>query len=179
MKKIATLFLIAALFYNVLGFYVVFAMQQEQVWITSIEDTDCQNFKVFKFNINPYGYIVDSGFESANEDFAIDGKIYHVFKKRIQNNVLKFYCLNNEKSAVSSNLKKLVDNQLFDSDSKKENSNKKLLKCLIKDYVATNNDSLQTVSVKVDVLTTLFLRDIASSLRTGHYTLNYPPPNMI
>jgi len=179
MRKIATLLLIAALFYNVLGFYVVFTMQQEQVWISSVEETDNQNFEVFTFNINPYGYIVDSGFESANEDISVEGKIYHVFKKRIQNNVLKFYCLKNVKSVINSDLKKIVDNQLFDSDSKNDSSNKKLVKCLIKDYIPNIAIVSPTVSIATPPPIALRTHHITKNLLTGYYTLNYPPPNMI
>src|SRR6476660_2969721 len=95
MKKIASLFLIVTLFYNVLGFYMTFAEQQEQVWVNAMEKTDDSNFEVIEIKITPYAYIVDSGFEDANEDFVIENKVYHVFKKRIVNNVLKLYCLKN------------------------------------------------------------------------------------
>ena len=70
MKKIASLFLVVTLFYNVLGLYTIFAEQQQQMWVNSMEKTDDSNFEVIEVAINPYAYIVDSGFEYANEDLG-------------------------------------------------------------------------------------------------------------
>ncbi|MFP9097824.1 hypothetical protein ACLI09_02115 [Flavobacterium sp. RHBU_24] len=179
MKKIASLFLIAALFYNVLGFYMIFAEQREQVWVAAMEKTEEQNFEVIELTINPYGYIVDSGFENANEEIVVGNKSYHVFKKRIQNNVLKFYCLrNSDKKVFSSDFKKIVDSHLFDTDSNKENSSKKIIKSHIKDFIPNNqnivlNDNFITHPV------TISSYHPQSALLSGYFTLNYPPPNMV
>ena len=180
MKKIASLFLIAALFYNVLGFYMIFAEQQEQVWVNAMEKTDESHFEIFKVSINPYGYIVDSGFENVNEDIVVKNKSYHVFKKRIQNNVLQFYCLRNTtKLAFSKDLKKIVDSQLFDTDSNKDNSTKKLVKSFIKDFIP-NNDPCNLLSGTITVFPDALLSyDPESILRSGYITIHYPPPNMV
>jgi len=179
MKKLASLFLIAALFYNVLGFYMIFAEQQEQVWVAAMEETEEQNYEVIEFTINPYGYIVDSGFENVNEEIVVGNKSYHVFKKRIQNNVLKFYCLrNSDKKVFSRDFKKIVDNHLFDTNSNKENSNKKIIKSHIKDFISNNlniilNDATVTYRVAISAY------HPQSALLSGHFTINYPPPNMV
>ena len=61
----------------------------------AMEKIDDSKFEVIKVNINPYAYIVDSGFENVNEDMVVNNKTYHVFKNRIRNNVLELYCLKN------------------------------------------------------------------------------------
>jgi len=179
MNKIASLFLITALFYNVLGFYRIFAEQQEQVWVAAMEQTDDTNFEIIEVTINPYGYIVDSGFENANEDIVVDNKGYHVFKKRIQDNVLKFYCLRKVDEMFSTDLKKIVDTHLFDTNSNKENSNKKIIKSFIKDFLPTNSSiSLAAVARNTFLVTSLSYHP-KSALLTGYFTMNYPPPNMV
>ena len=121
MKKIASLFLIVTLFYNVLGFYITFAEQKEQMWVNAMEKNENQNFEIIEVKITPYAYVVDSGIEEANEDVVIKNKTYHVFKKRIQNNVLKLYCLKNSRNQVlSKDLKKWsIINYLIPAPTKK------------------------------------------------------------
>ena len=180
MKRIASLFLIVTLFYNVLGFYMMFAEQQEQVWVNSMEKTNNANFEIIEIQINPYAYIVDSGIETVNEDLVIENKIYHVFKKRIQNNVLKLYCLKNSHSEVlSKDLKKIVDSQLFDTNSNKENPNKKLMKSFIKDYISNDTISFESNLKLVSYFTLLHSYYLKKDILSGYFTTNDPPPDMV
>ncbi|WP_426484944.1 hypothetical protein [Flavobacterium sp. 2] len=181
MKKIASLFLIVTLFYNVLGFYMMFAEQQEQVWVTAMEKTEDSNFEVIEVQIDPYAYVVDSGFEEVNEDFTIENKTYHVFKKRIVNNVLKLYCLKNSYTKVfSKDLKKIVDSQIFDTSSNKENPSKKLMKSFITDYIP-NNDTIDLVvtASKVFFPEKLCPYTPKRDLLSGYFTTICPPPDMV
>jgi hypothetical protein len=179
MKKLASLFLILTLFYNVLGYYMMFADQKQQTWVTAMEKTDDSKFEVIKVNINPYAYIVDSGFENANEDVVVNHKTYHVFKKRIQNNVLELYCLKNSHQAVISNdLKDSVDNQLFNSSSSKENPVKKLFKSLLTDYIS--NDAIDyNLYSDINHSTVVCYFNINLAILPGFYTLNYSPPDLV
>jgi hypothetical protein len=180
MKRIASLFLIVTLFYNVLGFYIMFAEQKEQVWVNAMEKTDDSNFEIIEVKINPYAYVVDSGIEDTNEDFVINNKTYHVFKKRIVNNVLKLYCLkNSHNQALSQDLKKIVDSQLFDADSDKENPSKKLMKSFIQDYIPGSSVNLIPDSVKLVSTVKLNSYTPQKNLLSGYFTANYPPPDMV
>ncbi|MTH17659.1 hypothetical protein [Flavobacterium sp. LC2016-01] len=180
MKKIASLFLIVTLFYNVLGFYIMFAEQQEQVWVTAMEKTDDSNFEVIEVEIDPYAYVVDSGFEEVNEDFTIENKTYHVFKKRIVNNVLKLYCLKNHNSKVfNKDLVKIVDSQIFDSSSNKENPNKKLVKSFITDYISIDTIDLTVSDSKAFFPAKLYPDTPKRDLLSGYLTSISPPPDMV
>lgn len=179
MNKIASLFLIAALFYNVLGFYMMIAEQQQQVWVAANEKTCDLNFEVVEVNINPYAYIVDSGFEKVNEDIVIKNVSYHVFKKRIQNNVLKFYCLRQlNKNVISNDFKEIVDCQLYDTNSNKEDSGKKLIKSFSKDFI-NHNPSILTTNPTAFFPVTVVTYKPQKTLPSGYNTINYPPPNMV
>lgn len=180
MKRIASLFLIVTLFYNVLGFYIMFAEQQQQVWVNAMEKTDNSNFEVIEIKINPYAYVVDSGFEYANEDVVIGNKTYHVFKKRITNNILKLYCLKNAQQKVLSNdFKKIVDSQIFDNDSNKENPSKKLMKSFIQDYIPNDTINLVITTTKLVFPSSLNSYNPKEDLLSGYSTTNYPPPDMV
>ncbi len=180
MKKIASLFLVVTLFYNVLGLYTIFAEQQEQIWVNSMEKTDESNFEVIEVAINPYAYIVDSGFEYANEDLVIDNKTYHVFKKRIVNNVLKLYCLKNfHNESLTKKLKKIVDSQLFDTNSNKENPSKKLMKSFVQDYIPNDSNNLVISTAKLISPVILNSCNREEDLLSGYFTTNYPPPDMV
>ncbi|WP_026728894.1 hypothetical protein [Flavobacterium denitrificans] len=181
MKKIASLFLIVTLFYNVLGFYIMFAEQQEQVWVSAMEKTQDSDFEVIEIQIDPYAYVVDSGFEEVNEDLTIENKIYHVFKKRIVNNVLRLYCLKNANAKVFSNdLKKIVDSQIFDTSSNKENPSKKVMKSFITDYIP-NNDTIDLVltASKAFFPGKLCTYTPKRDLLSGYFTTICPPPDMV
>lgn len=157
----------------------MFTDQKEQTWVSAMEKVDESKFEVFEFNINPYAYIVDSGFEEANEDVLINNTVYHVFKNRIQNNVLKLYCLKNtHQEVVNKDLRNLVDNQLGDFNSNKENPAKKLLKSFVKDYIPNDIDTYE--------LNSHFIFNSASispavknELQDGFFTTHCPPPNVI
>lgn len=179
MKKIASLFLIAALFYNALGLYIIFAEQQQQVWVAAMEQTYDSDFEVIEVAINSYGYIDDSGVEDANEDIVVNNKSYHIFKKRIQGNILKLYCLkNSDEKQLSTNLAKVVDGQFFDKDSNKEHSTKKVIKYPKKDCISYNPEILVTTITVAPVSVTVVSYPVNSNVLSGYFTLNYPPPNM-
>ena len=158
----------------------MFAEQQEQVWVTAMEKTDNSNFEIIEIKITPYAYVVDSGIEDANEDFVINNKTYHVFKKRIQNNVLQLYCLKSaHNEALNKDLKKIVDSQLFDDNSNKENPSKKLMKSFIQDYIQGNTIVFISTSIKLVSPVTLNSYPPQKNLLSGYFTTNDPPPDMV
>ena len=136
MKRIASLFLLVSLFYNVLGYYLMFAYHDEQAWVSAIEKTPDSEFQVIELNATLYSFIEDTDFEYVNENVVIENKSYHIFKKRIQNNILSLYYLRNSYGdVIGKDLKDIVNNQLFDSTPSKNSPIKKLLKTFLQDYI--------------------------------------------
>ena len=157
----------------------MFAEQQEHAWVTAMEKNDNSNFEIIEVNITPYAYIVDSGIEDVNEDFVINNKTYHVFKKRIQNNVLKLYCLKNSHNEVfNKDLKKIVNSQLFDDNSNKENPSKKIMKSFIQDYIPSSAINLTPALVELVSVVILNSYTPQQNILSGHFITNYPPPDM-
>ena len=179
MKRIASLFLIVTLFYNVLGYYLMFAQQEEQAWVASMEKNEVSEFKVIHLNASLYSFIEDRDFEYVNENVTIHNKTYHVFKKRIQNNILSLYYLpNSHQDEVGKSLNDIVDNQLFNNSSSKNSPVKKLLKSFIKDYL-TNTAICFTFSPEKEAEVTVFNKNPKESLNSGHLTLSYTPPDFV
>jgi hypothetical protein len=179
MKRIAILFLLLTLFYNVLGYYLMFDFQKEQTWVASMENSSNAKFKVLKLNASVYTFMDDTDLEEVNENITIGNKSYHVFKKKIQNNILSLYYLpSSEGNTVSKDLKDIVDNQLFNSSSSKENPTKKLLKSFLKDYIANENACFECNKTLVQKTATLQILPNKAVL-SGYFSSNYPPPDFV
>lgn len=177
MKRIASLFLVVTLFYNVMGYYLMFAYQEEQAWVSSMEKRHDSEFQIIKLNATLYSFIEDTDFEYVNEDVVINNKSYHIFKKRIQNNILSLYYLrNSHQDAISRDLKDIVDNQLFNGSSSKESPVKKLLKSFLKDYVS-NTAVCFAFSPEKEAEVVAINENPIASLRSGHRALSYTPPD--
>ena len=179
MKRIASLFLVVTLFYNVMGYYLMFAYQEEQAWVSSMEKRHDSEFQVIKLNATLYSFIEDTDFEYVNEDVVINNKSYHIFKKRIQNNILSLYYLrNSHQDVISQDLKDIVANQLFNGSSSKESPVKKLLKSFLKDYVPNTTVCFAFSPEKETEVVAINENPIAS-LRSGHLGLSYTPPDFV
>jgi hypothetical protein len=162
-----------------MGYYLMFAYQEEQAWVSSMEKKHDSEFQVIQLNATLYSFIEDTDFEYVNEDVVINNKSYHIFKKRIQNNILSLYYLrNSHQDAISQDLKDIVDNQLFNGSSSKESPVKKLLKSFLKDYVA-NSAVCVDFSPKTTILSIEPIITPNQALDSGYISLSYSPPDFV
>lgn len=179
MKRIASLFLLATLFYNVLGYYTMFAYQKEQTWVSSMEKIPSSEFQVLRLNASVYSFVEDTDFEYVNENVIINNKSYHIFKKRIQNNILSLYYLRNSYGdVIGKDLNEIVDNQLFNSTPSKESPAKKLLKSSLPDYIP-NNPICIDFSAKTDLNSIEPIITPNLALDSGYISLSYSPPDIV
>jgi hypothetical protein len=179
MKRLATLFLIVTLFYNMIGYYLMFAYKEQQTWVARMEKTTHTDFRVMRLNASLYSFAEDTEFEEVNEDVIINNKSYHIFKKQVKNNVLSLYYLpNTNENTVSKDLHDIVDSQLFNSGSSKDSPVKKLLKSFIKDYI-DNPEVCIPMPTNAVALTDLFYANDAEFTNPGHLSLPYSPPDFI
>lgn len=144
MKKKAAFLLILTLlmtlFYNVIGYYLIQSYQKEQTWVASMKNIPDAEFQVIKLNASLYSFIDDAEMEIVNENITINNNSYHVFKKKIQNNIIYLYYLRDfHESESKDNLTKIVDSQNFNDNSTSNNPIKKPLKSFLKDYVFENH----------------------------------------
>jgi hypothetical protein len=180
MKKTASALLILILtstfLYNVVGYYLLVSLEKEQAWVSAVQKSTNQNFKVIKLNASVYSFMDDTDFEFVNENVVINKNVYHVFKKRIKDNIISLYYLpNKQQSATQVSLKKLVDNDLYENAPLSKKPLEKLFKSLIKDYVPS-----QYYSKKHALETSMaYLSDDShpkGRLHAGYKTLAYAPP---
>ena len=147
MKRLASVFLIASLFYNVIGYYLLFHQKEEHQWVSSMQEKATTEYQVLEVNASIYSFVQDTDFEYVNQNIEINNTYYHVFKKRIKNNILYLYYLpNKHQDKISSELTNLVNQQLFDDSPSKESPAKKLLKTVVTDYLVTKPLSISTPS---------------------------------
>jgi len=179
MKQIASLFLIVTLFYNAMGYYLIFAYHKEQAWVSSMEKIHESEFQILKLNASLYSFVEDTDFEYVNENVVVNNKTYHIFKKRIKDNVLSLYYLrNSHHESIDQDFKDIVDNQLFNTSSSKESPVKKLLKSFLQDYVISSDFSY-SFSTKNNTTELVFTNFPEEPLLSGHPTLSYTPPDLI
>lgn len=155
----------------------MFVSQKEQAWVSRMEKTSDAKLQVIQMSASLYSFVEDTDFEYVNENVIINNKSYHVFKKRIQDNVLSLYYLPNKYGdVIGKDLKDLVDNQLFNSNSSKEMSSKKLFKSFVKDYALNDDFEFHPPSKSVfEIVEHSALRE--GSLHSGHFTSYYSPPD--
>lgn len=179
MKRLATLFLIVTLFYNMIGYYLMFAYKEQQAWVARMEKTTPADFRVLRLNASLYSFAEDTDFEEVNEDVIINKKSYHIFKKQVKNNVLSLYYLpNTDENTVSKDLNDLVQSQLFNTGSSKDSPAKKLLKSFIKDYIDNPEVSIPMPTQAV-ASSEAFATQGTEFTNPGHLALPYSPPDFI
>ena len=135
-KKTASILLIitllTSLFINAIDYYMVASYIKEQKWIASKKNTANSQFKIIKLNATLYSFIEDSELKNVDENFVIDDKVYHVFKKCIKDNIINLYYLPNEnQTCIAIDLKKNLDSQ----SSSNKSPLKDYFKALHKYYV--------------------------------------------
>ena len=79
---------------------------------------------------------------------------------------------------ISKDLKRIVDNQLFDNTSDKENPTKKLLKSFIKDYIPNTAVSFDFNHKTIGSVRNVIFMPKNSPV-SGFLTANYLPPDCI
>jgi len=182
MKKIATslllLILTTTFLYNAVGFHLLFSLNKEQAWVNAIEKKQNLNFKVLKLNATLYSFMEDTDLEYVNENITINKQVYHVFKKKIKDNIISLYYLPNKQQTSSDiSLKKIVDNELFDNTPIGKKPLEKLFKSFIKDYVP--NSLHGTDYYSNEIINNITLTSHPNGiLHSGYLSLVYSPPKL-
>ena len=144
-RKASTLLLIiltTTFLYNVVGFHLLFTLEKEHSWVIAMQNIPDSEFKVIKINATLYSFTEDTEMEYVNENMTVNNKVYHIFKRKIQDNIISLYYLPNKQQSVTDiNLKKLVENDQTDNVPLSKKPMEKLLKSLLKNYVPHHSDA--------------------------------------
>ena len=182
MKKIASILLfttlLVTLFYNALGYRMLFAFDQEQEWVTAMKKIPDTQFKVIHLNASIYSFTEDTDFEYVNENISLNNKNYHIFKKQIKDNILSLYYLPNHNSSLSTQeIENIVENQLFDTANENKGATKKTVKAFSMDYYMYYPEKI-AFYVKSDFKLIPIISFSKKKLHAGHTPSFYSPPDV-
>ena len=183
MKRKASILLLLILtttfLYNVIGFHLLFTLQKEQIWVVAMQNIPDSEFKLIRLNATLYSFTDDTEMEYVNENITINNKVFHIFKRQIQDNIISLYYLpNNQQSITDVNLKKLVDNDTFENAPLSKNPLEKLFKSFQKIYVQHNSnafiflDESKKSTLKFDFYT-------QGILHSGYLSRANSPPDLV
>ena len=169
------IFLAFTMFYNLAGFYLIYKFDKQQKWVAQVEESRKSQFHIIKLNASLYSFAEDSDFEQVRQDVIIGEKSFHVFKKRIKDNVLELYVLNNlNETAIDVNLSKLAEVHFDDDSDLSKSPLKKLLKSISFDYILDSE-----FTIKNNVALTLCVPShfyTIQNLKNGFTSLPFFPP---
>lgn len=97
LKKVTSILLLALLLFNVVGYLALFAYEQEQARHIKLQNMPESAFKVVKILASTYVHLENTDFDYPDEQFTVAGKTYNLAKKRVFNDSLEIYLLNNVK----------------------------------------------------------------------------------
>lgn len=176
MKKFASYFLLIQtigliLLNNCMYFYNFSIEQKERNWIKAMQMIPDKEFNVLKVNASLYSFTNDVALEYVNTNIIIGKNTYHVFKRKIKDNILYLYYLKNINS-LSKQLKQLASDDNFSDTKSGTNKN---LKISVNDYLV---DELLLSHIPVFKLSHAINPNsfIKLKLALGFVNLFYPPP---
>lgn len=165
--------------YNVIGFILLFTLQKEHCWVVAMQNIPDSEFKVIQLNATLYSFADDTEMEYVNENMTINSKVYHVFKRKIQDNIISLYYLpNDQQSTTDINLIKLVDRDDIEKAPLSKKPVEKLFKADQKIYVQHFSDIFifldesNVGNLKFD----FYLKGI---LHSGYLSRSDSPPDLV
>lgn len=149
LKKIAPIFFLFLLLFNAFGYYLLFGYQQIQNRHLAIEQIPASSFKVIKMLVSAYANIEDRDFEYVEGSFFHEGKAYNFVKKRIKNDSLELYCLNNiRQDQLMVQLNDYLQQNVINGKTSDNQPTKQILKSFLKDYINHPISPLSICSIK-------------------------------
>lgn len=180
-RKASTLLLLiltTTFLYNVVGIHLLLTLQKEQAWVSVMQKIPDSEFKVLKMNATLYSFAEDVQMEYVNENVTVNNKTYHVFKKKIQDNIISLYYLPIEKQSSSDiNLKKLVDYDTSENVPLSKKSVEKIFKSFTKNYVQIDSNSFSFLNASDSYLLQNYFHP-HGFLHSGYLTRDDSPPDM-
>ncbi|MDJ1495144.1 hypothetical protein QNI19_19550 [Cytophagaceae bacterium DM2B3-1] len=167
MKRPISILLLGLLLYNTIGYYLYYEYAQVQARLhlrtvleskgqgvySSMENSkDNENWIVFRIPIELY-HQIDRDLEPVEGEFRYQDKIYEKALRRIHNDTLYLYCINNQaKEQVQDDLSKHVKTHVVDYTDTHTSKNHKITKLVLQEYLPLGEDpfSLLPVSTMAD-----------------------------
>lgn len=182
-RKASTLLLLiltTTFLYNVVGFHLLFTLEKEHSWVIAMQNIPDSEFKVIKINATLYSFAEDTEMEYVNENMIINNKAFHIFKRKIQDNIISFYYLPNKQQSVTDiNLKKLVENDQTDNAPLSKKPMEKLFKSFLKNNYVPHHSFCFLFWDEAKQHTLKFDFHPQGILHSGYLSLPDSPPDLV
>lgn len=179
MKKLVSISLLALLLYNAFGYYLLFAYSHQKAHIDALEQLPETAYQVMSYKLGDYAANHDTDFEYVDKEVILEGKSYHIIKKRTVGDTLYLYYLPNFKQdELRQNLNDVVETQTLTKQSQSTSPIKMLLKSFLKDYIS-NDIYVLVVSYPEEIHETSVKGTTADSAVLSPYlSFHSPPPEV-
>jgi hypothetical protein len=177
-KQILSISLLALLLYNAFGYYLLFGYERQKARIDYMQELPESAFQKMSYKLVDYTTIHNTEFEYVDNELIIEGKTFHIIKKRILNDTLHLYYLpNTRQDALRESFSDLVETQTVTKQSDNKGSPlKQLLKNFLKDYIP-NDIFVLVVRYPNQMLEAKVLGKATHSVPMSPYlSINAPPP---
>jgi hypothetical protein len=182
LKRLAAISFLFLLLFNAFGYYLLFGYEQGQARqqaVTAIQDLPESSFMVVKMLVSPYAHVENRDFEYVTGEFLKDGKAYNFVKKRIVNDSLELYCLNNvRQDQLTVQFNDYVKENILTGKTSQNLPTKQMLKSFLKEYIS--NDIILVVCSPTEMTPKFSKIKVApsSTLLSAYLSLHSPPPNV-
>lgn len=177
MKKLVSISLLALLLYNAFGYYLLFAYEHKNARIDYLEQLPDEAYQVMSYKLADYAIAHDTDFEYVDKELTLEGKSFHIIKKRILGDTLYLYYLPNFKQdELRQNLNDIVETQSITKQSHSTSPIKVLLKSFLKDYIP-NDIYILVVRYPEEIHEATVLGNTSDKAVVSPYlSLHSPPP---
>lgn len=154
-------------------------MQARKDVVQTVKDMPESAFKVIKLPISAYVHIEDRDFEYIDGEYQSEGQTYNFVKKRIVNDSLELYCINNfRQDKLAAHFNDYVKENILNGKGTQNQPTKQMLKSFLKEYIS--NDIILVVSYPTEITSECSKINVApsSTLLSAYLSLHSPPPNM-
>lgn len=180
LKRLAAISFLLLLLFNAFGYYLLFGYEQAQarrLTVQSIQEIPESSFLVVKMLVSPYAHVEDRDFEYVEGEFKRDGKTYNFVKKRIVNDSLELYCLNNQRQdQLTAQFNDFIKENFLNGKTSQNAPTKQLFKSFLKDYIPLDIYSL-SLSTPSDTEGVTCIAFLSRALPIGYLSTTSPPPD--
>ncbi len=152
LRKFIAIFLVFLLIYNMIGHYLVLIYQQKVANLhfsqsLALDDIPNDDFFIIKVPASLYVPAKNTEFEPISGSFEYKGKFYDMVKRKVENDTLYIYCINNHyKEKIASQIANYVKSYVVDFENDKNNTqSQKLLKSFAKEYLKVSAYKLLSI----------------------------------
>lgn len=156
---------------------MLLSYQQIQAHEIAIDKVPNSSFKVIKMLVSAYAHIEDRDFEYVDGSFFYEGKAYNFVKKRIKNDSLELYCLNNTRQdQLTAQLHNYLKQNVLNSKESDNRTTKQILQSFLKEYILETIDTISVVFIDTKKVHSIAIFD--DKLPIIHIRPPFPPPNI-